>query len=394
MLPRLRGDVVSADIAPDVWCKTCGWVILCPHTPCVPYPPGCITPRPPRVEYERTGNFLEDLVRHATGPQPTTDETGAVYAAGYETYWNLGWRGVLPLPPRGKWPPPAGFTGHSGADPSYADVHTWAQEKPDANLCLRLPADGVMGIDVDAHSGKTGGQTMTDHEKQWGQLPPSPRSSSRHADGDTVSGIRLYRAPAGIEFINELPCVDIIQRHHRYAMCWPSIHPDTGRQYYWYSPDGDPCEPPRPDSLPDLPAPWVEGLRKPDRVATSQPRTATKIAAAGHNPTYVAAAIRNELGRLAAAPNGWRNRTLNRAAFAVFQFVKAGHANEDAVRAELDRIATATGLTRCTQPWCSPPGSRCEIHQTIDSAWKAATPRDIPAAGAAAPAFTMEAPAA
>ena len=39
-----------SDIAPDVLCPHCGWVILCPHCPPGdPYPPHSITPPPPRV---------------------------------------------------------------------------------------------------------------------------------------------------------------------------------------------------------------------------------------------------------------------------------------------------------------------------------------------------------
>jgi DNA-directed RNA polymerase subunit RPC12/RpoP len=45
------GQRWPSDIAPDVNCPHCGWVILCKHCPPGdPYPPGCITPRPPRVE--------------------------------------------------------------------------------------------------------------------------------------------------------------------------------------------------------------------------------------------------------------------------------------------------------------------------------------------------------
>ena len=32
--------------------------------------------------------------------------------------------------------------------------------------------------------------------------------------------------------------VEICQQSHRYAVVWPSIHPDTGTVYRWYTPDG------------------------------------------------------------------------------------------------------------------------------------------------------------
>jgi Bifunctional DNA primase/polymerase, N-terminal/AAA domain len=194
-----------------------------------------------------------------------------VYAAGYEIYRNLGWAGTIKLKARtkgqdenGKSTVPAGYTGRGGVDPSGADCHTWAQEEPDGNLALRMP-DGMIGIDVDHYlkgdTQKCGGDTIADREIRWGRLPYSPRSTSRQEDGDTVSGIRLYRVPAGVEFIGKLPGVEIIQRHHRVVVCWPSIHPE-GRQYRWYGIDGTELdEPPHIDDIPDLPPAWVEGLR-------------------------------------------------------------------------------------------------------------------------------------
>jgi hypothetical protein len=93
----------------------------------------------------------------------------------------------------------------------------------------------------------------------------------------------------------------------------------------------------------------------------------TAIAQPGRNPAYVAAAIRGELGELANAREGTRNDTLNRVAFRIFAFVKAGHADEKAARAEMTRIAAANGL----------PHS--EIQSTLRSAWNSASPCDVPA---------------
>jgi hypothetical protein len=99
--------------------------------------------------------------------------------------------------------------------------------------------------------------------------------------------------------------------------------------------------------------------------ATSRPPTVA--AAPGTNPAYVAAAIRDELDRLASTNEGSRNHTLNQVAFAVFGFVKAGHADEAAAHDELVRVAEEIGL-----------GTR-EIHATLRSAWTSASPRDVPA---------------
>lgn len=177
------------NIAPDVNCPHCGWVIICPHTPAVPYPPNCINAAPPPPDIEWTDSYLENTRR-----------------------------------------------------------------------------------------------------------------------------LKAYR----------LNLVDYLAK----------------------------TQPPRPDVAP----------------SGSQP---TDIAQPGQNPAYVAAAIRGELEKLSNAHEGTRNDTLNRVAFRIFAFVKAGHANEKAARAEMARIAAANGL----------PHS--EIQSTLRSAWNGASPCDVPVPGAA-----------
>src|SRR6185312_14629365 len=194
--------------------------------------------------------------------------TDPVYAAAFDMYHDRGWVPIK-LKARtkgGRGCVPTGFTGHDGADPSYADMMTWAQEEPDGNLANRLTAEFV-GIDIDNYGSKNGGATIVEAEKRWGKLPYSPRSSAR--PDDLISGIRLYRILAGTKLVDKLGFselglggVEIIQRHHRYMVCWPSIHPDTGQQYQWYGIDGQPLDgPPYPADIPDLPAAWVEALR-------------------------------------------------------------------------------------------------------------------------------------
>ena len=47
------------DIAPDVNCPHCGWVIVCRHNAGIAYPPHCITPPPP-LDTEWIDSFLEN----------------------------------------------------------------------------------------------------------------------------------------------------------------------------------------------------------------------------------------------------------------------------------------------------------------------------------------------
>lgn len=180
------------------------------------------------------------------------------YASAADGYWSAGWRGILPLPPKAKANPPAGYTGGSGADPSYADVFTWANSTEGAgNIALRLPRN-VIGLDVDNYGDKNGAETLDLAIAQYGPLPPTWRTTSRD---DGVSGIRLYRVPEGLAWPGELgAATEIIQHGHRYAVVCPSLHPE-GRTYRWVNPAGVTSTAiPDPDELPLLPTAWVEGL--------------------------------------------------------------------------------------------------------------------------------------
>lgn len=191
------------------------------------------------------------------------------YAYAADTYWTVGWRGILPLPAGAKKHPPKGYTGEGGRFPSYADIHTWADGKEGAgNIALRMPAH-IIGIDVDNYGGKPGAQTLTDAEAAHGELPPTWRTTSRD---DGVSGIRFYRIPEGLAWPGEIgPAIELIRVDHRYAVVWPSLHPE-GRTYRWISPDGlVSTTVPDPDELPNLPRAWVDAYTG-GQLASSTPR--------------------------------------------------------------------------------------------------------------------------
>lgn len=182
-------------------------------------------------------------------------ETGP-YGTAAETYWRAGWRGIVPLPARAKKNPPKGFTGDGGLYPSYPDIDAWATgPERIGNIALRMPAN-VIGLDVDAYGDKPGAETLALAEAAHGDLPPTWRTTSRD---DGISGIRLYRVPEGLAWPGEIGgATEIIQARHRYAIVWPSIHPE-GKTYRWIGPDGVVSTTvPDPDVLPLLPEAWVE----------------------------------------------------------------------------------------------------------------------------------------
>jgi hypothetical protein len=145
------------------------------------------------------------------------------YAQVARDLFDRGWS-PLPIPPGTKGPPPQGFTGHTGARPTLAQILKWELDYPGANIAVRVP-DDVAGLDIDAYNG--GLATLAALEARLGPLPPTIASTSR-TDG---SGIRFYRVPAGSTFKSSAgPGIDIVQASHRYAVVPPSVHP-SGEQY-------------------------------------------------------------------------------------------------------------------------------------------------------------------
>lgn len=220
-----------------------------------------------------------------------------LYGSAQALYRKADWLGTLPLPAGVKWPPPDGFTGWHGVDPSGADIQSWIDDFPQyrdtTQLALRMPAT-VVGIDVDHYDStsgpKRGGDTMAEAMRRWGPISIGPHSSAR---GDGASGIWFYRVPKGTALRTRivfpelgLGSIELIQRHHRYAVAWPSVHPETGEQYRWYGkPEAAPVGEggiwiPRPQDLPALPAGWLEGLAGADEpgVAAADPATVAEFA--------------------------------------------------------------------------------------------------------------------
>lgn len=200
-----------------------------------------------------------------------------------KAYRNRGWIGTLPLPPGCKASPPTGYTGREAPFPTDDELFDWIADGslgPKSNIGVRLgnpieidiEGEGVqifevLGLDIDdyndAGKDKNGGQQLATLERKLGPLPPTWRSSSR---SDGVSGIRFYLVPAGYAFSGKADKhIDIIQKVHRYAVVYPSWHPN-GEQYVFTDPDGNlvarMAEVPNVADLPFLPDRWFDFLTR------------------------------------------------------------------------------------------------------------------------------------
>lgn len=195
------------------------------------------------------------------------DDAADVYAAG--SLW--------PIPVAGKNPPVKGATGYKGVV-TFEKIAAWTHPDPRVrasagryagfgNVALRHRL--TVAIDVDhGYGGKDGVARLAKLAAERA-LPPLPGTWSSTARGDdSPSRQYLYRLDAD-EPMKTKPCpsVELCNWHHRFTVCAPSIHPDTGAPYFWYLP-GEPGVPPtwgerttrypRADYLPLLPAEWVE----------------------------------------------------------------------------------------------------------------------------------------
>lgn len=243
----------------------------------------------------------------SSGGNGRAAESGGIYARAVTHYWRAGWRGLLPVPPEKKFPPPEGYTGATGADTPAETVAAWAGGAHAGDcIALRLP-EGVIGIDVDHYikggKDKRGADTLREKEAEWGPLPPTWHSTARGVlaeSGEWAAGpsrILLYRVPEGRYAAGIGSDIEVIQHHHRYCVVWPSVHDSvvsadgTPGVYRWYRPDGsvaDEGEVPNPDDLPELPEAWVRGL------AEGASRESAMAAEVGEGQALVATLMADE----------------------------------------------------------------------------------------------------
>lgn len=198
-------------------------------------------------------------------------------------YHKAGWFGVLPLPYKMKESPPTNFTGRMANHPEPEDIEKWINDGKRHNICIRLAGVtkeyAIVGIDVDDYmkggKKKEGAKQLKAIGEQLKCPLPETWTSSARLDGE--SGIRFFRVPRDpnpnrtLAFRGKIADdIECIQKTHRYAVVWPSVHPDGGT-YWWYPPgvkpnkegrgawDGQNLPNARTD-LPILPDEWIEYL--------------------------------------------------------------------------------------------------------------------------------------
>jgi hypothetical protein len=197
-------------------------------------------------------------------------------------------------------------------------IEMWWARWPDANVGLRTGI--VMDVaDIDSAEGWHGLRHVL-----GGTMPVGPQA--RTGGG----GWHFWFRPTGHgNRVRLLPGVDW-RGAGGYVVAPPSTH-TSGSAYSWIRRPGN--------VLPAGPAVLLELIEGPP-----MPRSAPGVIA--HPDRYAQAALEAETDQVARAPEGTRNDTLNRAAFALGRLVGAGMLDAREVAAELEAAARSAGLGR------------------------------------------------
>ncbi len=204
-------------------------------------------------------------------------------------------------------------------------IQAWWRRWPNANVAVRTGAiSGLVVVDVDPPHG--GDESMAKLLAEHGPIP------SGRVVRTGSGGAHYYFAHPGGTIQNDAgrklgPGLDI-RGDGGYVIAPPSQH-ISGARYQWTWREA--CVPQAPEWL-------VEQIRPPVRRLDS---TSTQVR---HGDRWAKAALARELEAVAAATEGTRNVTLNRAAFNLGQLVGAGKLDEHHVAASLLAGAGAAGL--------------------------------------------------
>lgn len=236
------------------------------------------------------------------------------------------------FPCAGKAPAISGSRGYLDASIEATVIERWWSSHPNANVGISCRDGGFFVVDVDPRNG--GDLTWREIVDRLAPLPVTP--VQRTGGG----GLHvLFRAPESFR-----PCgkvgtgVDVKYRGHIIAA--PSVHPGTGLRYEW-QPDRHPLTIP----VADAPSWLVDLVSPPSKPPAAEPHQHRPALPEGgaSNARYALAALRHAALRVASAPIGQRNSTLNAEAFAISRFAQQGLLELQAVADVLATAALAAG---------------------------------------------------
>jgi len=202
----------------------------------------------------------------------------------------------------------------------------WWARWPDANIGIATGASDLLVIDVDDEHGVAVIESATGQE-----FPDTLEALTGRG------GRHLYYRRHGAHVKNRVNIaagIDV-RAVGGYVVAPPSVH-ESGVEYAW---DGEPD-----DEVSDA-LPWLLGLCGvgPDVRQAKDAKPPVKVAVDGGS-AYGRAGLAGEVERVLGAPEGERNHTLNRAAYAVGQLVAGGELEHGAAVDALADAAAQSGL--------------------------------------------------
>ena len=231
---------------------------------------------------------------------------------------------IFPLRPGGK--APLTRRGFKAATRDEATIRQWWTATPNANIGAAT-GNGVIVVDVDPPEGP---DSLRGLFAEHGQIATLTGETPR-------GGSHLWlRVPKGVTVRNSAGKLGSgldVRGDGGYVVLPPS-RLKNGRTYEWRQTTAA--------NPPALSPSWLLDLLKPSRHEESLPRMMAHAPVEG--TAYGRAALEAKLGRLAGAPQGTRNDTLNSAAFAIAQLEAGGELAEGTAERELGPVALTIGL--------------------------------------------------
>jgi Bifunctional DNA primase/polymerase, N-terminal len=256
-------------------------------------------------------------------------------------YAARGWP-VFPLKPGDKVPlisKAAGGNGVHDATTVADTISRWWTEHPAANIGLAAgPAFWVLDVDYDGFFAEEpdGADTLTALQRRFGRLPPT---------------VRQYTGGMGWQFffkpdprikngVKVLPGLDT-RAAGGYVVAPPSLHPD-GRHYHWIA---------GPDELEIAAAPeWLIALLEPVELPQPVPSSRRPVRN-GNLVRYAEGALHGAADKIASAPPGAQENTLNVEAYSIGRLVGGGIIPRDLAKAELVAAACKMQPQGGRRPW-------------------------------------------
>lgn len=256
--------------------------------------------------------------------EPAIDRVSALMRAAL-SYAEKGWP-VFPLAPGGKLPlfsKEEGGRAYLDATTDLDQIREWWRAHPNANIGIATgAASGIWVLDSDKHGSDDGDASLALLQEQFGSIPETLTQLTPSGGNH-----RIFKMN-GTEIRNRArvaPGIDV-RGTGGYIVAPPSIHPN-GKPYRWK--EGKPVIE-APKWLVDLVARKDEP--SPAHVSSKPPEA------------YAAAAFGRIIGELSRSQEGERNEALNKAAFALGQFIASDSLSRSMCEISLRSTAMALGL--------------------------------------------------